>query len=157
MSDKKSLLEKVTPKAVLKAKTVEAKRAIIKDCLGEGIIGIWEFPCRIGRESRIHLVKGKQVIAERHKLSDDSKPNNDIYLVDNGDLLHISREHLQIEKDESGYILTDRHSACGITINDEVIGGQDKGANHLLKDGDFIRIGAENSPYLFEFISLENI
>ena len=157
MSDKKSLLEEITPKAVLKAKTDEAKNAIIKSCLGEGIVGIWEFPFRIGRESRIDLVKGEQVIAERHKLNDDSKPNNDVYLIDYGVLLQISREHFQIEKDESGYVIKDRQSACGTMINNEAIGGHDEGGSHTLNDGDIVTIGTENSPYQFEFILLEEM
>ena len=157
MHDKKSLLEKITPKAVLRATTDEAKHAIGKRGLGEGLIGIWQFPFRIGRESRTTLVEGKTIISERHKHVDDGEPHNDIYLVDSGEKLFISREHLQIEKDGSGYKITDRQSACGTMINDNAIGSNDEGGNYALKDGDTVKIGGHNSPYQFEFISFEEI
>ena len=153
MEDKQSLLISVTPVAILKAKTSEARDAISKNCLGNEIIGIWKFPFRIGRESRIEEVKGELVISERHKLG-DREPNNDIYLVDNGHFLQISREHLQIEKGRTGYFVSDRESACGTIINTKKIASEDSGGTYTLKDGDIIKIGSEESPYLFEFITL---
>ena len=157
MRDKQSLLAEIIPKAVLKATTDEAKQAIGKNCLGEDMIGIWQFPFRIGRESRVTYVEGELVVSERRKLRDDSKPNNDIYLVDGGELLNISRQHLKIEKDENGYSVVDRRSACGTVVNDHAFGGRDEGGSCTLKDGDVVKIGGQNSPYLFEFISLEEV
>lgn len=154
MEDKQSLLKRITPVAVLKAVTHEARSTITKNCLGNEIIGIWEFPFRIGRESRIEKVDGKLVLSERQKVG-SGKPNNDIYLVDNGHFLQISRQHLQIEKTETGYLVSDRGSACGTIINTQKIGSEDKGGTYELKDGDIIKIGAEDSPYLFEFITLD--
>lgn len=152
MSDKKSLLEKVTPKAVLRATTAEARGSIGNSCLGKDIIGIWKFPFRIGRESRVTMVNGEKLISERHKLRDDSNPNNDVYLFDRGDKLQISREHFQIEEDANGYRVTDRGSACGTIVNQDEVGGHDKGGKSSLKDGDIIKIGTDSSSYTFEFI-----
>ncbi len=154
MEDKKSLLKRITPVAVLKAITPEARSTITKNCLGDEIIGILEFPFRIGRESRIEKVDGKLVLCERQKIS-NSKPNNDIYLVDNEPFLQISRQHLQIEKTETGYLVSDKGSACGTMINTQKIGGEDKGGTCEVKDGDTIKIGAEDSHYIFKFITLD--
>ena len=154
MKDKQSLLKRITPVAILKAITPEARHTITKNCLGDEIIGIWSFPFRIGRESRIEKVDGKLVLTERQKIS-NGKPNNDIYLVDNGHFLQISRQHLQIEKTKTGYLVSDRGSACGTSINTQKIGSEDKGGTWELKDGDIIKIGAEDSPYLFQFITFD--
>ena len=153
MEDKALLLKRVTPLAILKPITPEARDTITKNCLGDEIIGIWKFPFRIGRESRVEKVDGTTVLSERQKIS-NGKPNNDIYLVDNGHFLQISRQHLQIEKTEIGYVVTDRGSACGTIINTKKIGSEDKGGSTMLKDGDIIKIGAEDSHYLFQFITL---
>jgi len=153
MEDKQSILERVTPLAVLKPMTAEAENSISSYCLGHEFIGIWEFPFRIGRESRVETVNGKLVHAERNKIG-SGKPNNDIYLMDRGRYLQISREHFRIEKTETGYKLFDRGSACGTIVNDQKIGGEDRGGTHTLEDGDIIKIGAEDSDYLFKFITL---
>lgn len=153
MENKQALIKRVTPQAILKAITPEAKSSISKNCLGNELIGIWQFPFRIGRESRVETVEGKLVHSERQKIS-SGKPNNDIYLVDHGRFLQISRQHFRIEKTETGYTVADRGSACGTMINTHKIGGEDRGGVYELKDGDIIKIGAEDSPYLFQFITL---
>jgi len=95
------------------------------------------------------------VLQERHKLS-GQEPNNDVYLLDNGEYLQISREHCSIVKNEDGsYILYDRGSACGSMVNDIKVGGEDHSASAPLKDGDIISLGIENSPYKFKFIILD--
>ena len=153
MEDKQSILKRVTPLAVLKPMTPEASNSISRYCLGHEFIGIWAFPFRIGRESRVETVNGKLVHAERNKIG-SGKPNNDIYLMDRGRFLQISREHFRIEKTETGYMVADRGSACGTSINTQIIGGEDRGGSYALDDGDIIKIGAEDSPYLFKFITL---
>ncbi len=153
MEDKQALLKRITPLAILKAITPEAKNTMTKNCIGDEIIGIWKFPFRIGRESRIENRDGRFIVSERDK-SAGGKPFNDIYLVDSGQFLQISRQHLQIEKTEIGYFVSDRGSACGTIINTKKIGGEDRGGTSMLKDGDIIKIGAEDSPYLFEFVTL---
>ena len=72
-----------------------------------------------------------------------------------GHFLQISRQHLQIEKTKTGYLVSDRGSACGTSINTQKIGSEDKGGTWELKDGDIIKIGAEDSPYLFQFITFD--
>ena len=153
MEDKQSLLERVTPLAVLKAITPEAKSTISKNCLDNELIGIWHFPFRMGRESRVENIDGKIVPSERLKIS-KGKPNNDIYLVDHRRFLQISRQHLRIEKTETSYTVIDRGSACGTIVNTQKIGGEDRGGTCKLQDGDIIKIGTEDSPYLFQFITL---
>ena len=153
MLDKQSILQEISPTAVLQILTPETLHAINENCLGEKYIGIWKFPFRVGRESRIKTVDGKAVLSERQKNSLTS-PNNDIYLIDSGKYLQISRQHFQIESTESGYILRDRSSACGTMVNGAQVGGEDMGGVHALQDGDIIKIGAENSPFQFKFILL---
>jgi pSer/pThr/pTyr-binding forkhead associated (FHA) protein len=154
MDEKKKILEAITPIAVLKAMTSEAKRAVPQTLLQEGMVGVRKFPFRIGRESRVKKINGKFERIERTKL-DDRKPSNDLYLVDDGHLLNISREHLQIEKHGSEYMLVDRGSACGTRVGSAVVGGHDATGRMPLQDGDIIAIGSKSTPYLFQFISLD--
>jgi len=154
MEDKQSILREISPLAVLKSMTAETQNAIHENCLGNEYIGIWKFPFRIGRESRMQTSDDKTVQSERQKNS-ISSPNNDIYLIDHGEYLQISRQHFQIEKAESGYLLRDRGSACGTTINTDTIGGEDIGGTCELHDGDIIQIGSKHSPYQFKFIVLK--
>ena len=154
MEDKQSILREISPIAVLQIMTTETQNAIHENCLGNEYVGIWKFPFRIGRESRIQTVDGKTVQSERQKNS-ITPPNNDIYLSDYGEYLQISRQHFQIEKTESGYLLRDRGSACGTTINADTIGGEDTGGTWELHDGDIIQVGSKHSPYQFKFIVLK--
>ncbi|THB79711.1 MAG: FHA domain-containing protein [Desulfobulbaceae bacterium] len=155
MDDKKSILNKIIPVAVLKALTQEAEHAIPLTMSVEGFVSIRQFPFRVGRESRVQTVKGKIERIERPK-HESNEPNNDLYLVDRGQLLNISREHFLIEKEGDRYLLSDRGSACGTKINDQSVGGNDAGGTHILRDGDEIVIGTKDSPYRFQFIDLQN-
>lgn len=154
MDEKLSFLEKSLPKAALKPMTPEAVDTVPQQYLTDGLIVIKDFPFRIGRESRVAMVNGRLEAVERPKLN-DTKPNNDIYLIDRGHRLNISREHFQIEKNEDGYYLLDRGSASGTKIEGRNIGGNDMGGGTDLIDGDTIGVGAKNSPYIFQFVSFE--
>jgi len=154
MEDKQAILKEISPLAVLKIMTIETENAINENCLASEYLGIWKFPFRIDRESRTQTVNGKALESERQKNS-ITAPNNDIYLIDHGEYLQISRQHFQIEKTESGYVLRDRGSACGTTINADTIGGEDTGGTCELHDGDIIKIGSKHSPYQFKFIVLK--
>lgn len=154
MDEKQKIFEVITPIAVLKAMTPEAKKAVPQALLVEDMVGIRKFPFRIGRESRIKRINGKLERIERAKL-DDRAPSNDLYLIDDGHLLNISREHLQIEKNGSEYLLVDRGSACGTRVGEAVAGGHDAIGRLKLMDGDVIAIGAKSTPYLFQFITLD--
>ena len=153
--EKKELLNSVIPKAVLKAVTGEAKHSILKRFFGQDIIPIYNYPFRIGREARIEYLDDKITIQERHGLS-GYEPNNDIYLIDNRELLQISREHCSIINNGlNEYILQDRESSCGTLINQIEVGDGDKDRTSILKDGDIITLGSEDSKYQFKFIILD--
>lgn len=89
---------------------------------------------------------------ERRKKGDP--PNNDLYLIDRGKLLNVSREHFQIDKKEDGtYEVVDRGSACGTIVANHVVGGHDKGGRYPLEDGNIIIVGTPKSPFVFKFLS----
>jgi hypothetical protein len=154
MDEKIRILETITPLAVLKAITPEAKKAVPQSLLEEGIVSIRKFPFRVGRESRVKKINGRLERIERPRLN-NGRPSNDLYLIDDGHLLNISREHFQIDKNDNDYFLFDRGSACGTRIGRAIAGGQNSCGSLSLKDGDIITIGAKGSPYLFQFITLD--
>jgi len=134
------------PKALLRALTPEAVAAA-----GQNEIVIREFPFRVGRESRLGVHRGKLEILERRKF--ETTPSNDLYLVDVGPELNISRAHFQIESDgNGGYVLVDRGSACGTMAGDNIINGGDQGGRCPLCDGNVIVVGTPQSPYAFKFV-----
>jgi hypothetical protein len=131
---------------LLVALTPEAREAM----RGEQV-KITHFPFRVGRESRLSLVGGALRVMERRKL--DAPPNNDLYLVDNGKPLNVSREHFQIEQSaDGGYELVDRGSACGTMVGNEVLGGHDAGGRCTLENGNVIVVGTSRSPYALKFV-----
>jgi pSer/pThr/pTyr-binding forkhead associated (FHA) protein len=131
--------------AILRALTPEARKA-----MGQEEVRIDTFPFRVGRESRMGVVHGSVKILERRKYS--GTPNNDLYLVDQGKVLNISRQHFQIEKTgPEQYELVDRGSACGTIVGNEAIGGRDQGGRCALQDGNVIVVGTDSSPYAFKF------
>lgn len=155
MQDKASLITDITPIAVLKALTPQAREAVNKSCLGRELVGIWSFPFRIGRESRVRVIDGELVVSERHRMNRPSVPTNDLYLIDLGKELQISREHLSIVKDGDAFKIVDRESVCGTVVDEmDLIGGAETGGSRKIGDHAKIRIGSKGSPYLFEFILL---
>lgn len=140
MSDAGIYLEALTPEATTS--------------LGEARVLIHTLPFRVGRESR--MVAGEQGlrVAERRKFS--GAPNNELYLIDAGPRLQVSRNHFQVERDGAGgYQLTDRGSACGVLVGSRQIGGKDQGGSCPLKPGDVIVVGTSVSPFVFRFVSIE--
>ena len=130
---------------VLRAITPEAVTALQGD-----VVRVHVLPFRVGRESRMLVVGGEVQTVERRKLA--APPNNDLYILDNGKHLNISREHFQIEQDEDGgYSLRDRGSACGTIVDDVHVGGNDSEGVAPLEAGSVIRVGTTHSPYVFEF------
>ncbi len=113
-------------------------------------IEINKFPFRIGRESRNKTDVVPQHILERRL--GKVPPNNDVYLIDSGKLLNISREHLLIDKNENGgYKLGDRMSACGTFVQGKAGPRKCHGNGCLLDEGDIITIGTPHSPFVFKF------
>lgn len=153
MKRKKQIIERFLPIAALEALTAEAADAVPQPQLLQGLVAVRQVPFRVGRESRVKKVNGRLERIERPKM-DDREPNNDLYLVDHGQLLNISREHLLIDVVGSSFVLVDRGSACGTKINDEPIGGEDQGGTRSLNDGDIITVGTMDSPYRYRFHDL---
>jgi pSer/pThr/pTyr-binding forkhead associated (FHA) protein len=152
MDEKLAILKILLPKAVLKAITPEAAKATPRGQIESGLIRIENFPFRVGREARVTMVDGELLILDRRPKSGHENPSNDLYLHDSGKTLNISREHFQINSTPEGYVLVDRGSACGTTVNGIPVGGRDAGGSAPLKDGDTIGIGKETSPYLYTFV-----
>lgn len=113
-------------------------------------------PFRVGRESRMALIGGELQYVERRKGS--ITPTNDLYLYDSGELLNISREHLQIDMNRKGeYLVYDRGSACGTHVDGVAIGGKDATGMAKLKEGSEIIIGTHDSPYRYQVKNLEKL
>lgn len=108
-------------------------------------------PFRVGRESRmVPSAHGFKVMERRRS---DVSPNNDLYLIDTGRRLSVSRAHFQIEQAaEGGYLLRDRGSALGTYVGGTRIGGEDRGGVGVLGSGDVIVVGTTESPFVFRFV-----
>jgi hypothetical protein len=152
MNDKQSILKVFLPRAVLKAMTPEAEHAVPESWIESGFVGIRDFPFRVGRESRGVMVDGKFHRLERPRAG-RQEPNNDLYLVDAGPELEVSREHFQIERTGEGYRLVDRGSTCGTFVGTLRLGGDEARMSAPLNDGDIIGIGTESTPYRYRFIA----
>jgi pSer/pThr/pTyr-binding forkhead associated (FHA) protein len=128
----------------LKALTPEARNA-----LGGAILKITHFPFRVGRESRLGETSSFFAGSRRKP---ESMPNNDLYLVDPGTVLNVSREHFLIDVNERGYFLVDRCSACGTIVEGELVGERKKGGTRQLQNQDVIIVGTSESRYVFKFL-----
>lgn len=152
MTEKLEILKKVMPLAVLKAMTPEARLAVSQILIVDGIVPLHHFPFRVGRELRVKIIDGRVERIERIKAENDL-PNNDLYLVDDGVQLNVSREHFQIEKDGDSFYIYDRGSESGMLVEGHQVGGGGETTAEL-KDGDMVTIGTKQSPYVFQFIDL---
>ena len=156
MDEKKKLIRSFIPVVVLKPMTEEAFRAIPQNYRTDGMIGILKLPFRVGRESRVKKVDGKLLRLERQEIS-KTEANNDLYLMDRGEKLNISREHFQIDKVDGRYRVIDRGSSLGTKVRNLTIGGKGKKGGAIIKDGDMIAIGCKSTPYVYQFILLEGV
>lgn len=142
----------MTDRTLLVPLTPEARKALA----GREHVEIDRLPFRIGRESRMAVVEGKLTFMERRK--GNKAPNNDLYLLDDAELLNISREHLQIEKAADGEVLVyDRGSACGTQVDGRTVGGRDTTGRLALRNDSKIIIGTLESPYRFTVKHLEGL
>ena len=124
--------------------TDKAKTAIHHD-----VILISAFPFRLGRESRSSHGDTRKLFERR---IGKIPPNNDYYLFDTSERLHISREHCRIEENNRGvYTLFDRGSTCGTTIIHDHRKHHFRFSRHPLEQGDTIILGSPRSPYCFLF------
>jgi hypothetical protein len=109
---------------------------------------IERFPFKVGRESRL----GRPAPAPGTERRSRSMPQlNDLYLVEHGEVLNVSREHFLIERDGSGFVLVDRGSACGTIVEGRTIGGDRAGGRVALQDHDVIIVGTPGSSFVFKF------
>ncbi|BDY11952.1 hypothetical protein HCR_02640 [Hydrogenimonas cancrithermarum] len=153
--EKDEIRKAFLPKAVLVAQTNEASAAIPVKSRHDEMIPIWKFPFRIGRESRVEIDEdGHILVKERYKHGVIGERSNDIYLIDFGERLQISREHLRIDEEDGRYYLIDRGSKCGSAVNDERIGNDSQKERAELEDGDTIILGTSASPYRYTFVVL---
>jgi hypothetical protein len=130
---------------VLVPLTERAKKSIQREKLE-----VKTFPFRFGRESRHPTQHVPPHILE--KRTGKIPPNNDFYMIDDGELLNISREHFLIEQSENGdFLILDRMSSCGTIVRKK------QGPTFTciarqctISDGDEITIGTSSSPYKFK-------
>jgi pSer/pThr/pTyr-binding forkhead associated (FHA) protein len=105
-------------------------------------------PFKVGRESRLGLAGPSEA---REQRTGSAPQLNDLYIVDRGEVLNVSREHFLIEHEGSRYFLVDRGSACGTLVEGRMIGGDRKGGRTELHDHDVIIVGTSVSPFVFKF------
>ena len=133
--------------ARLRALTAEAERAVGD----EPTIPIGRFPFRVGRESRSG---GGGLFEDGERRLSRVAPSNDLYLRDAEPLLHVSREHFQIERDSDGtYRVRDRGSTCGTIVGHVRL--EEAGADCVVSPFSVIVVGSEHSPYVYCFEPLE--
>ncbi len=96
-------------RATLVALTPEAKVA-----LGGAEVGISTFPFRIGRDSRGRPRPAPRTVRDRRKPA--SQRSNELYLEETTEPFQVSRQHLQIQRNGTRYVLVDRESTCGTIV-----------------------------------------
>lgn len=132
---------------VLKALTPEMELAFRGPSLA-----VQDMPFRIGRESRDPRTARSLPPDLHERRANQSPRSNDLYIVDPGPRLFISRQHLLIERRENGFFLVDLFSACGTIVEGKVIGGDHRGGEVPLEHQDVIIIGTAASPIIFKLL-----
>jgi hypothetical protein len=151
---KSELINSFLPNAVLIPITPEGEKSILNTQIINKLIPMFEFPFKIGRESR--MAKNERGLFVKLRIFNDiSKPNNDIYLVNNTERLEISKEHFLIERKDDSYFIKDRKSTLGTKLNNQEIGKDNANKSYLIKDKDIIKIGSNDSKYEFQFLILK--
>lgn len=148
------LIKSFLPNAVLIPITSEAEKSILDMQTINKLVPMFEFPFKVGRESRMSE-NDRGLFVKLRILNNVSKPNNDIYLVNNTESLEISKEHFQIEKKDDIYFIKDRNSTLGTKLNDKEIGKDNANNSYILEDKDIIKIGSSDSKYEFQFLILK--
>jgi pSer/pThr/pTyr-binding forkhead associated (FHA) protein len=126
--------------------TPKAKAALKGD-----LLEITKFPFRVGRESRVPGSPDRPDSRRRP----DSVPNNDLYLLELGHVLNVSREHFLIDYRDGGYVLVDRGSACGTLVEGVQVGEKRSGGTVPLHNNDVIIVGTSVSDFIFKFMIRE--
>lgn len=110
-----------------------------------------EMPFRIGRECRDKAPRMLPSGAVDRRGTGGAR-NNDLYVIEPGPRLFISRQHLMIEKRESGFYLVDLFSSCGTIVEGRYLGGDHKGGEVALEHQDVVILGTAGSPYIFKVL-----
>jgi hypothetical protein len=118
-------------------------------CLRGDFIVLDPFPFKIGRESRTPGGDGAPTGLERRQ--GNRAPFNHLYICENEQVVHVSREHFQIEVEDGEYFLTDRGSLNGTIVEGRPIGGDRTGGRAHLQDHHVIIVGSDTSPFVFKF------
>ncbi len=82
----------------------------------------------------------------------DSVPNNDLYLMELGNVLNVSREHFLIDRQGDTHIIVDLGSNCGTLVEGEPVGEKRRGGWKPLHNNDVIIVGGSESRFIFKFI-----
>lgn len=109
---------------------------------------IEHFPFKVGREGRTTAIKAGSASERRMGAAPQL---NDLYIVDAGEVLNVSREHFAVEHEGGHYFLVDRGSVCGTIVEGQAIGGDRRGGRVALHDHDVIIVGTAASPFVFKF------
>jgi hypothetical protein len=129
--------------AWLVALTEEARQAL----RGEQLV-LDRLPFRVGRESRAGSARPWRADNRR---TGTAPPLNDLYLLEPGEVLNVSREHFAIDREGDGYVLVDRESACGTLVEGRQVGGDRQGGRVALRDHDVVIVGTSASRFVFKF------
>lgn len=111
-----------------------------------------EFPFRVGRECRATSPNPRPSLSPERR--GGTPRNNDLYILETGSRLFVSRQHLLIEARDSGFCLMDLFSACGTIVEGRYVGGDHKGGEVALEHQDIVVVGTSNSPYMFKVMLL---
>ena len=131
----------------LSAETTESQQALT----GSEIL-IPALPFRVGRESRQLSAIASTYLSSEDRRQIHEQSNNELYLVEVGELRFISREHFLIGRDFEGrYFVEDRGSTLGTLVGNTQIGGNGKKGKAYLQSGDLIIPGGKRSPFVFRF------
>lgn len=130
-------------RARLIALTDEARTAL----KGRELV-IEHFPFRVGRESRTFSpapwTRGDRRLGTGPEL-------NDLYLVEDGEIFNVSREHFQVEAEGDRFFVRDRGSACGTIVEGRTVGGDRRDERVEVRDHEVIIVGSAISPFVFKF------
>lgn len=103
--------------------------------LGSQTVQITEYPCRIGRPSKTFFAQH----VHRNTIELDDKTHN-----------QISRSHATLDFSNDTYVVIDRNSKYGLTVNGKRIGGEDPKSWAILNRGDNeLILGNAQSPFKF--------
>lgn len=107
--------------------------------------------CSKNRIPRCKIALKKAVMSVERRLG-MAPQLNDVYLVEPVlQVQHVvSREHFLIDFSQGKFILTDRASVCGTTVNGKTIGGDRRGGHTELHDQDEITLEAKGCPFVFK-------